>query len=85
MPISIDIFDIKRFAVHDGPGIRTTLFFKGCPLDCIWCHNPEGIGFEPELAFFEQKCMQCGDCAHGCGLGLHKINNGNLYYCCFLL
>jgi pyruvate formate lyase activating enzyme len=43
------IFDIKRFAVHDGPGIRTTVFFKGCPLHCIWCHNPEGISSEPQL------------------------------------
>lgn len=44
------LFDIKHFAVHDGPGIRTTLFFKGCPLSCTWCHNPEGISFKPELA-----------------------------------
>src|SRR5690554_4162323 len=43
------IFDIKEFAVHDGPGIRTTVFFKGCPLSCIWCHNPEGISYKKEL------------------------------------
>ena len=43
------IFDIKRFAVHDGPGIRTTLFLKGCPLRCLWCHNPEAIASSPEL------------------------------------
>ena len=43
------IFDIKRFAVHDGPGIRTTVFLKGCSLHCSWCHNPEGISFNPEL------------------------------------
>ena len=49
------IFDIKRFAVHDGPGIRTTVFLKGCPLRCAWCHNPEGISPLPELAFTTQK------------------------------
>lgn len=56
------IFEIKRFAVHDGPGIRTTVFFKGCPLKCRWCHNPEGISFGPQTAFYEHKCIGCGDC-----------------------
>ena len=56
------IFAIKRFAVHDGDGIRTTVFFKGCPLKCIWCHNPEGIGFSSQLAFYEHKCIGCGEC-----------------------
>lgn len=56
------IFEIKRFAVHDGDGIRTTVFFKGCPLRCIWCHNPEGISFEPQIAFYEHKCIGCGSC-----------------------
>ena len=56
------ISDIKRFAVHDGPGIRTTVFFKGCPLKCLWCHNPESIGFQPQLAFYENKCIGCGAC-----------------------
>ena len=49
------IFDIKRFAVHDGPGIRTTIFFKGCPLRCAWCHNPEGLSKEPELMLFPSR------------------------------
>lgn len=62
------IFDIKHFAIHDGNGIRTTLFFKGCPLRCIWCHNPEGLIARPELAYFEHKCIKCGLCAHGCGV-----------------
>jgi pyruvate formate lyase activating enzyme len=57
------IFAIKRFAVHDGDGIRTTVFFKGCPLNCVWCHNPEGIGFGRELAIYEHKCIGCGECA----------------------
>ena len=56
------IFAIKRFAVHDGDGIRTTVFFKGCPLACRWCHNPEGIGFAPQLAFYAHKCVGCGEC-----------------------
>ncbi len=56
------ISDIKRFAVHDGDGIRTTVFFKGCPLKCVWCHNPESIGFKPETAFYKNKCIGCGEC-----------------------
>ena len=56
------IFEIKRFAVHDGDGIRTTVFFKGCPLKCVWCHNPEGIGFEPQLAYYQNKCIGCDEC-----------------------
>ena len=56
------IFEIKRFAVHDGDGIRTTVFFKGCPLRCVWCHNPEGLSFAPEHAFYEHKCIDCGEC-----------------------
>lgn len=53
------VFDIQRFSVHDGPGIRTTVFLQGCPLRCLWCHNPEGISPQPELMFFEYKCMAC--------------------------
>ena len=68
------IFEIKRFAVHDGPGIRTTFFFKGCPLNCIWCHNPEGLDYEPELAFLERKCVGCGDCFAACPEGLHTVS-----------
>lgn len=56
------IFEIKRFAVHDGDGIRTTVFFKGCPLRCVWCHNPEGLIPQPEEAFYAHKCIGCGEC-----------------------
>ena len=56
------ISDIKRFAVHDGDGIRTTVFFKGCPLKCVWCHNPESISFAPQTAFYANKCIGCGEC-----------------------
>jgi len=60
------IFDISRFTVHDGPGIRTTVFLKGCPLKCWWCHNPEGISQESVLMFFEFKCIKCNTCLHKC-------------------
>ncbi len=56
------IFEIKRFAVHDGDGIRTTVFFKGCPLKCVWCHNPEGISPEIQTAIYAHKCISCGEC-----------------------
>ncbi|MFH1634645.1 MAG: glycyl-radical enzyme activating protein [Chloroflexota bacterium] len=60
------IFDIKKFSIHDGPGIRTTVFLKGCPLKCVWCHNPEGISPHPDIHFWEQRCIACGDCAEVC-------------------
>ena len=56
------VFDIQRFSVHDGPGIRTTVFMKGCPLSCRWCHNPEGLSGNLQLQFFEEKCISCGLC-----------------------
>ncbi len=56
------IFDIQRFSVHDGPGIRTTVFMKGCPLRCKWCHNPEGLCRSLQLQFFEEKCIGCSSC-----------------------
>ena len=56
------IFEIKRFAVHDGDGIRTTVFFKGCPLRCVWCHNPEGLSPLAQEAFYKHKCIGCGEC-----------------------
>lgn len=57
-----NIFEIKRFAVHDGDGIRTTVFFKGCPLRCVWCHNPEGLSPKPQIAYYRHKCIGCGAC-----------------------
>ena len=60
------IFDIKEMAVHDGPGIRTTVFFKGCPLRCRWCHNPEGLTSKPQLMYKESGCLHCGLCKIPC-------------------
>ena len=56
------ISGIKRMEIHDGDGLRTTVFFKGCPLRCIWCHNPESLSFETQIAFFKSKCILCGIC-----------------------
>ncbi len=63
------VFDIRRFSIHDGPGIRTTVFLKGCPLDCLWCQNPEGRTLEPTLWYFAGKCIKCGDCIAACPTG----------------
>lgn len=79
------ITDIKRLAIHDGPGIRTTVFFKGCPLKCKWCHNPESISFDKQLAFFEKKCINCRKCENICNFhkfdGKHTIDFENCYAC----
>lgn len=60
------VFDVRRFSVHDGPGIRTSFFLKGCPLSCPWCHNPEGIPFGAELLARPERCVSCGACAEAC-------------------
>ena len=60
------VFNIQRYCVDDGPGIRTTVFLKGCPLRCQWCHNPESISPKPELVLHEDRCLRCGDCMKLC-------------------
>ena len=70
------VIDIKRFAVHDGDGIRTTVFLKGCSLHCLWCHNPEGINPLPQLAYYQNKCINCGECVMICKSGAQKIVEG---------
>lgn len=61
------IFDIKEFSIHDGPGARATVFLKGCPLRCLWCHNPEGLQSIPQLMVKEALCIHCGRCRYPCG------------------
>ena len=69
-----NIFDIQRFCVHDGPGIRTTVFFKGCPLRCEWCHNPESQRSAVSIAYYSHKCIGCKSCENACEVGGHRFD-----------
>lgn len=69
------IFNLQRFSLHDGPGIRTTIFFKGCPLKCAWCQNPEGIGSDVELFRYSHKCIKCGACCLQCSEKAITLND----------
>lgn len=60
------IFDIHQYAIYDGPGIRTVVFLKGCPLSCAWCHNPESQDPEPQISYFQERCVKCGKCVDSC-------------------
>ncbi|MBR5453216.1 MAG: glycyl-radical enzyme activating protein [Clostridia bacterium] len=68
------VFNIQRFSLFDGPGVRSVVFLKGCPLSCIWCHNPEGRSSAPQIMFAADKCIGCGDCADACCRGGHLIS-----------
>lgn len=68
------IFDIQHFCVDDGPGIRTTVFLKGCPLRCAWCHNPEGLSRMVQVAFHADQCVHCGRCVPACSKGCHQVS-----------
>ena len=70
------VFDIRRFSIHDGPGIRTTVFFKGCPLSCPWCHNPEGMAPLPALVYRANRCIRCGACIASCPQGAISLQDG---------
>ena len=67
------VFDVKHFAVHDGPGIRTTVFLKGCPLRCLWCHSPESQSPRPEVAYYPNLCIGCGACVEACPHGAQTL------------
>jgi pyruvate formate lyase activating enzyme len=70
------VFNIQRFSLHDGPGIRTTVFLKGCTMQCFWCHNPEGQHPAPELRYFPDRCIACGDCVAACPKHAHELKDG---------
>ena len=70
------ITKIQRFSVHDGPGIRTTVFLKGCNMRCLWCHNPENLNKGVELGFLAQRCTLCGECARVCPSMAIEIRDG---------
>jgi pyruvate formate lyase activating enzyme len=72
------VFDVQRFSVHDGPGIRTTVFFKGCPLRCRWCQNPEALRPQPEIAFYADRCRNTRDCRPACPLEALQWNGDRI-------
>lgn len=69
------IFDLQRCSFHDGPGIRTTVFLKGCPLHCLWCHNPESQLLKPQIYFNERKCFHCAACVEACKYNNHSMKD----------
>lgn len=73
------IFDIQRFCLDDGPGIRTTVFLKGCMLRCAWCHNPESLSDKVQLAYYENKCVRCGKCREVCPNGVHSFTEDGVH------
>ncbi len=74
------IFNIQRFSIHDGPGIRTTVFFKGCNLKCVWCHNPESISFRKEVEIYQEKCIGCGKCFVNCPHNAHYLDVNGVHH-----
>ena len=74
------VTDIQHFSIHDGPGIRTTVFVKGCNLRCFWCHNPETLAAKPELQYFPDRCIACGACVEACPEDAHVLIDGRHAY-----
>lgn len=74
------VFNIQRYCTNDGPGIRTIVFLKGCPLNCVWCHNPESKSSRPQVLFNAERCLGCGACAAVCHNALHRMENGRHSY-----
>lgn len=73
------VFNIQRFSLHDGPGIRTTIFLKGCPLSCWWCHNPESQSFHPALMHYQDRCRRCGECVTFCPNHAVSLLDGQIH------
>ncbi|MBQ8250134.1 MAG: glycyl-radical enzyme activating protein [Clostridia bacterium] len=70
------VFNIQRFSLFDGPGVRTVVFLKGCPLRCVWCHNPEGLSSEMQVMYNSERCIGCGACVEACEKGCHTMKDG---------
>jgi pyruvate formate lyase activating enzyme len=70
------VFNVQKYSIHDGDGIRTTIFFKGCPINCAWCHNPESQRFDKELLYFKDRCSGCGKCVQRCPNGANTMIDG---------
>ncbi|MDV5169961.1 glycyl-radical enzyme activating protein [Photobacterium rosenbergii] len=68
------VFDIQKFSVNDGPGVRTAVFLKGCQMKCVWCHNPESLSVRKQLSFSQQKCVGCRSCEQACPKGVHTFD-----------
>lgn len=78
MTVTGTVINIQRFSIHDGPGIRTTVFFKGCSLRCFWCHNPESIRPRPEIQFYVDRCIGCRECLAICPQGAHSFTGNGI-------
>jgi pyruvate formate lyase activating enzyme len=78
MALTGTTFNVQRFSTEDGPGIRTTVFFKGCPLRCAWCHNPEGMSPQPELMWYDTRCIGAQDCLRACPVGALQLAPGGM-------
>ncbi len=87
--ITGNVFNIEHFAIHDGPGIRSTVFLKGCPLSCLWCHNPEGLSVAQQIVHYNERCIGCGKCVEACpnkaitfdSSGVYRYDEKKCTYC----
>lgn len=77
--LTLPVTEIQRFCMHDGHGVRTVVFTKGCPLRCAWCHNPETQRSKAEMLFYPSKCIGCGACVAACPVGVHRLTDEHVY------